>query len=155
MRAFAIATTVVSLVLFGCATTGTTSKDAEAHIRAEAPRFMEAFNRADWDAVSRFFADDAVALAPNSEIARGPAAIRQTFSAFQSMKPRLSFSSDRIVQSCDMAYEYGTYQMQMSSSAGAAMNDRGKYVTVWRKMPGGEWKIVATSSTTSLPAPGM
>jgi ketosteroid isomerase-like protein len=29
-----------------------------------------------------------------------------------------------------------------SPPSGAMMNDRGNYLTVWRKMPNGEWKIV-------------
>lgn len=154
MRTLAII--VTTLTLFGCATSGTmTANDADAAIRAAGPRFMDVWNRGDWDAVSRFYADDAVAMAPNAETARGPAAIKQTFSALAPLKPQLSFSPDRIVQSCDVAYEYGTYTMQLTPSAAAAMNDRGKYLTVWRRMPGRDWKIVADMFNTSLPAPGM
>lgn len=151
MRTLAIS--VITLTLFGCATM--TSNDADAAIRAAGPRFIDVWNRGDWDAVSRFYADDAVTMAPNAETARGSAAIKQTFSAFQPLKPQLSFSPDRIVQSCEVAYEYGTYQMRLTPPGAAAINDRGKYLTVWRRMPGGEWKIVADMFNTSLPAPGM
>jgi ketosteroid isomerase-like protein len=152
MKVFAITITICSLVLFGCATT-TVSNDADMQIRAAIPRFMEAFNRSDWNAVAGFYTDDAVVLAPNTEIARGPAAIRQTFSGMEAMRPNLSFSPDRIVQSGDMAYEYGTYRMQITPSGAATITDRGKYLTVWRRMPNGEWKIAADMFNTSMPAP--
>lgn len=48
--------------------------------------------------------------------------------------------TDRVVQSCDIAYEYGTYA---------------KYVTVFRRTAAREWKIAADSFNTSLPPPGM
>ncbi len=154
MKPLAMVLTVFSLVLFGCTTTGSMrSNDAETQIRASIPGFMQAFNRGDWNAVAGYYADDAVVLAPNMEIARGPAAIKQTFGSLQPMRPNLSFTPDRIVQSCDMAYEYGTYQMQLTPPGAAAMTDRGKYATVWRRMPNGDWKIVIDAFNTSLPAP--
>jgi uncharacterized protein (TIGR02246 family) len=147
-------TVVVCLGLFlaACSTTNmsTTASDAEAAIRAAAPGFIRAFNAGDADAVARYYADDAVFLAPNAPIAKGATGLRDSFRGFlTSMHPTLSFAADRIVQSCDMAYEYGHYTMQ--SSAG---NDMGNYVTVWRRMPNGDWKIVADRVNSSMPMPG-
>jgi len=31
----------------------------------------------------------------------------------------------------------------------------GNYMTVWRRMPNGDWKIVADSVNSSMPMPGM
>jgi ketosteroid isomerase-like protein len=147
---------VTSLLLTACATSTTmSSNDADTYIRTHGPMFAQAFSRGDWPAVSSYYTDDAVMMAPNAEIARGPAAIGQAFGTFQAMKPSLTLTPDRIVQSDDMAYEYGTYRMQMTPPNGALMNDRGKYLTIWRKMPGGEWKIAADMFNTSMPAPGM
>jgi ketosteroid isomerase-like protein len=148
--------TLCSLLLFGCATTGTmTSNDADTYIRTTGARFAEAFNSGDWNAVSGYYTDDAVMMAPNAETALGPAAIGQAFGGFQSMKPNLALTTGRVVQSGDLAYEYGTYRMQMTPPGGATMNDRGKYLTVWRRMPDGTWRIAADIFNTSLPAPGM
>jgi ketosteroid isomerase-like protein len=137
---------VATLALFGCATTGTmTPNDADTSIRAISPRFADAFNRADWNTLSTFYADDAVLLPPNADIVRGSSAIGQAFGAMGG-NAKMSLTPDRIVQSCDTAYEYGTYTMQMGT-----MNDRGKYLTVWRRMPNGDWKITADTFNTSLP----
>jgi ketosteroid isomerase-like protein len=129
----------------------TAATDAEAAIRAAGPGFIRAFNAGDADAVARYYSDDAVFLAPNAPIAKGMSGVRDAFRAFlTSVHPTLSFTPDRIVQSCDMAYEYGHYTTQ--SSAG---NDTGNYLTVWRRMPNGDWKIVADSVNSSMPMPGM
>lgn len=158
MRRLLAIVTLSLLTTLGCMSTDTTRMDgggAESYIRSAAPRFISAFNAGDADALTGFYADDAVLLAPNAEIARGTAAIRDSWASMFPMKPRLNFSADRIVESCDLAYEYGRYQMQMTPPGGSMMSDSGKYATVWRRMPNGEWKIVADMINTSLPAPGM
>jgi ketosteroid isomerase-like protein len=134
------------LLLAGCATTA--SNDADAYIRSQDPRFAEAFNRGDWNTLTGMYTDDAVVLMPNSETMRGPAAIRQGFSAMSGMNANLRIVPESIVQSGDIAYETGRYEMSMTGGS-----DRGKYLTVWRRQPDGTWKIVADMINTSMPAP--
>ncbi|HEV8660820.1 MAG TPA: DUF4440 domain-containing protein [Thermoanaerobaculia bacterium] len=131
------------------------TNDAEAAIRAAEGPFIAAFNAGDWATVSSYYADDAVTLMPNTDVARGRPAIQQLFSSMGPMKPNLSFGPDRIVQSCDVAYEIGHYQMRMTGPNGSPMNDAGKYLTVWRRMPDGTWKIVADMINTNQPPPAM
>jgi len=127
------------------------SSDAEAAIRAAGARFTSAFNAGNADVLSSFYADDAVMLAPNQPIARGPAAIRGGYNGFfNAMRPTLSITPDRIVQSCDLAYEYGHY-----TTTSATGNDQGNYVTVWHRQSNGDWKIVADSNNSSMPMPVM
>lgn len=150
MRKIAVVVSL-GLLLAACSTTNmsTTASDAEAALLAAQPGFIRAFNAGDADAVAKYYSDDAVFLGPNAPIAKGNSGVRDMFRAFlTSTHPTLSITADRIVQSCDMAYEYGHYTMQ--SSAG---NDTGKYLTVWRRMPNGDWKIVADSSNSSVPVP--
>ena|SRR5438105_1376809 len=138
----------IAFLMLGCATTSTmTSNDADSYIRGAEPRFITAFNAGNADAVAAMYTDDAVLLVPNAPIARGNAAIRDAFRAsFGGGHPTLNFAPDRIVQSGDVAYEYGHYTMQMGS-----MTDQGSYVTVWRRQPNGDWKIVEDSVNSSLP----
>ena len=139
---------VLSLLIFSaCASTMTSpSNDAQTYIQSVNPRFISAFNSSDWNTVGSYYADDAVMLMPNADAMRGNAAIRQSFSSMNGMNAKLTLSTDRVVQSGDIAYETGTYTMSM-----AAGNDRGKYLTVWRRQADGTWKIVADSINTSLP----
>jgi len=144
----------LGLLLAACASMNmstTAATDAEAAIRAAEPGFIRAFNAGDADAVARYYSDDAVFLAPNAPIAKGMSGVRDAFRAFlTAMHPTLSFTPDRIVQSGDMAYEYGHYTTQSSMG-----NDMGNYITVWRRMANGDWKIVADSVNSSMPMPGM
>ncbi len=147
----------LSLLILSCASTGTMSNsDADAYIRSAAPRFITAFNAGNSSGVSSFYADDAVMLTSNAPMARGPAGIGSSYNSFlTSMHPVLNFVPDRIVQSCDLAYEYGHYSMQFTPAGGSAQSDQGNYVTVWRRQPNGDWKIVADSVNSSVPMPGM
>jgi uncharacterized protein (TIGR02246 family) len=133
-------------LIAGCATMST--NDADAYIRSAEPRFMSAFNAGNADAVAAMYTDDAVLLTPNAPAAVGTAAIRGAFAAVAAMHPALSFAPDRIVQSGDVAYEYGHYTMTMGGN-----RDQGSYVTVWRRQANGDWKIVEDSVNSSMPAP--
>jgi ketosteroid isomerase-like protein len=132
------------------------SSDAENYIRSAGARFMSAFNSGDVASVTRFYADDAVLVQANQPMARGSSAIRDVYSGFMTAnKASLNFSPDRIVQSCDLAYEYGRYTLQITPNSGTAMTDQGNYMTVWRRMPNGDWKIVADSVVTAQPMAPM
>ena len=139
----------LGVLIAGCASTSMmSSNDAESYIRSAASRFISAFNAANADAVAGFYTDDAVLLVPNAPISKGNAAIRDAYRAFFGTgHPTLNFAADRIVQSGDVAYEYGHYTMGMGS-----MNDQGNYVTVWRRQPNGDWKIVEDSINSSMAA---
>jgi|SRR5438128_701296 len=140
-------TVLLSILFTACATYTTSSNDADTYIRSAEPRFITAFNAGNADSVASFYTDDAVLLIPNAPIARGNAAIRDAYrGAFSAMRPTLNFAPDRIVQSGDVAYEYGHYTMQMGST-----NDQGNYITVWRRQPNGDWKMVEDSVNSSLP----
>ena len=135
------------LLLVGCATSMSSSNDADAYIRSAADRFAHAFNAGDSEGVTAFYADDAVLLLPNAPIARGKASIRGTYAAVSGLHPSLQFGPDRIAQSGDMAYETGHYTMTMGGN-----RDQGNYVAVWRRQSNGDWKMVADSVVSSQPA---
>ena len=56
-------------------------------------------------------------------------------------------------QSADMAYVSGTYELTMNDAAGQPVNDRGKYLEVWKKQPDGKWKCGADMWNSDLPIP--
>ena len=133
------------LVLVGCATSKSTN-DADPYIRTAADRFVRAFNAGNTEAVTAFYADDAVLLLPNAPIARGTASIRGTVAAVAGQHPTLEFGPDRIAQSGDMAYETGHYAMTMGGN-----QEQGNYVAVWRRQSNGDWKLVADSVVSTQP----
>lgn len=118
------------------------SNDAESYIRAAVPRFISAFNSGNADALSSFYADDAVLLLPNAPVARGAAGVRQAFMSMSGARPTLDFAPDRINVCGDMATEVGHYTMSA---------DRGNYVAVWRRQSDGTWKMTADSVVSTVP----
>ena len=135
------------LLLAACATTtpsSSSSNDAESYIRAATPRFISAFNAGNADALSSFYADNAMLLLPNAPVVRGPAGVRAAFGSMRGAT--LDFAPDQISSCGDMAYEVGHYTMTVGGNP-----DRGNYVAVWRRQPDGSWKMMADSVVSTNP----
>lgn len=51
----------------------------------------------------------------------------------------------------DMGYTWGQYEGRSVGTAANGVVERGRYMTVWKKEPGGAWKIVLDSSNEDPP----
>ena len=58
-----------------------------------------------------------------------------------------------VTQSGDLAFSSGTYEVTLNYPTGTPVNDRGKYLEVWKKQADGKWKCVADAWNSDLPAP--
>ncbi len=129
-----------------------TASDDQA-IRATNARWLELINKNDVAGIEQLYAEDGVALPPNSKAAVGPKAIGQWW-ASQMKTPgfAMTFSTDQLVISAmgDMALDRGSYRVSAKGPDGP-INDSGKFVVVWRKIDG-EWKVAADIFNTDLPA---
>ena len=87
-----------------------------------------------------YFAPEASAYPPGMPVATGTAAIRDAFTKMSSM-PGFSVAwtptKAEVSAAGDLGYTAGTYQMTMTGAS-----EKGKYVTAWKKQPGGEWKVI-------------
>jgi ketosteroid isomerase-like protein len=45
-------------------------------------------------------------------------------------------------RSGDLAYEIGTFEESFKDAKGTPVKLVGKYVVVWKKQPGGQWKAI-------------
>jgi uncharacterized protein (TIGR02246 family) len=133
----------------------TRREDVEA-IRQLERRAREAAEAKDVDRYVSFYADDAVLFWPGAPMVRGQTAIREFMQAFLSM-PAFSLSFETaevdVSRAGDLAYSYGTNRVSLVGPNGKRMQDRGKYLTVYRKQPDGTWKVVADIGNSDLPAP--
>lgn len=110
----------------------------------------------DADTFVSFYTEDVVALPPNGPIASGRAAARAALAPmFAAPGFALSFKSTKVevARSGELAYSYGTYTMTMNDAKGAPINDKGKFVTVFRKQSDGSWKTIVDTFNSDLPAP--
>ena len=92
----------------------------------------------DTDKFLSYFAPDASAYPQGMPVATGAAAIREAFTKMSSM-PGFSIAwtptKAEVSTTGDLGYTAGTYEMTMTGAS-----EKGKYVTVWKKQSGGEWK---------------
>ena len=100
-------------------------------------RHAEAFNRGDVAGFASVYAEDARILPPDLEPVHGRPAIEQFWAgATQQLGIRdLRLTSDEVEVFGERAYEQGRFAFE--TSQGPA---RGKYIVIWRREPGGEWR---------------
>ncbi len=118
---------------------------------------------ADWSAAAQahnadtwvaFYADDAVVLAPNAQMATTKDDIRKTITDLLAL-PGLSVSwqtaKAEASRSGDLAYTYGTYILTTNGANGVPSTDHGKYSAVWKKQADGNWKCIVDIWNSDLP----
>ena len=157
-----ISTLVVTIALlafmWGCAPPAApdTREADERAIRELDIECSKALAAKDADRCMSCYADDASVFRPGNPTVTGKDATRKGLDAFFAV-PGASFSlqTAKVVasRSGDLAYTYGTYAATMNDAKGKPVNDKGKYVAVYRKQPDGKWKVVADIFNSDLPAP--
>jgi ketosteroid isomerase-like protein len=78
-------------------------------------------------------------------IATGLGPIRntaETFGGVPGFSVRWSPTKADVGSSRDLGYTAGAYRITRNDSAGRPTTETGKYVEVWKKDPGGNWKVV-------------
>ena len=103
-----------------------------------------------------YFAPDASVCPPGMPIAEGHDAILQVITGLMAM-PGYALTWEPVKAdvgaSGDLAYTAGTYALTANDAAGTPMIEKGKYVTVWKKQPDGQWKAVHDIFNTDAPTP--
>lgn len=157
MVVFAPLVAAVLLSTSGCSSTPAVNFAAEEKaIRAIETEWANAVPTKDVDKMMGFYAEDAVMLPPGEAVATGKAAIRASWT--QMLAPPdldLTWGATKVevAKGGDLAYSVGTYAMSYKDASGKAVNDRGKYATVWKKGPAGDWKAAVDMINSDLPAP--
>jgi ketosteroid isomerase-like protein len=101
-----------------------------------------------------FYAKDGVLMAPNAPPAEGTAAITEAWRGILGLpNGSLVFAPTRVTvaKSADLAYETGTYELAFDGAKGR-VQDKGKYVVVWKK-DGRGWKVAADIFNSNQPPP--
>jgi ketosteroid isomerase-like protein len=100
-----------------------------------------------------YYAADAVVMPPNGEAVRGREAIMEWNEAFPPYDD-LRFTQVEVDGCGDIAYVYGTYAMVMTVPEGEQpVNDRGKYIEIWRRQADGSWKVALDVFNSDMPLP--
>jgi len=123
-------------------------------VESEQPKYIDAVVKGDVAALSAFYTDDAIVIAPNVKASHGRAEID---TANAKMLPMAKFTGLKLhtedVQVVgDVGIETGTYEQTLQPK-GKTLHDNGSYLVVWKKQAAGGWKIYRLAYDSELPAP--
>ena len=109
----------------------------------------------DVDKTVSYYAEGAVVMPPNVSSATTKETIRSAWKELlTSPGAAISWKATKVevAKSGDLAYVSGTYEETMTDASGKPVNDRGKYVEIFKKQTDGTWKVVADIWNSDLPA---
>ena len=142
------------LVTSGCAQPVDIEAERAALLQADAA-WSQVASAKDLDGMISFLAEGALMFPPNATMVTGEVALRELWSEeFATPGYAVSWQASKAEVSAggDLGYTVGTYEGAMNDPEGNLVTDRGKYVTVWKKQPGGSWKAVADIWNSDQPA---
>ena len=132
MRAIALATTFLAVLVAPAAA-------QKAQIEAANAKWMDFFNKGNFDGVASLYTADATAFPPDSAMVKGRAAIGAMWKgmAEQVTDPKVTTIDVKRLGPA-AAREIGTFSLKTKSSPPKEVN--GKYVVVWERV-GRDWKL--------------
>jgi len=123
----------------------------EAAVRRLTQEWVLACNTRQLDELLDLYAADALVLRSNLPMLRGAAAVREFFfSALESGLGEVALEPMRVEVVGDMAHEVGRYSALVPGTAGKRREERGKYLWVFAKQSGGEWKLISECWSSDL-----
>jgi ketosteroid isomerase-like protein len=129
-------------------------KPVERTLRDLDAQWSKAAAAKDVEQTVAYYSDDAIVLPPNTTRATTAETIRNVWKELLAA-PGLTISwkpmKVELSQSADMGCVSGTYELTMNDPAGRPINDRGKYLEVWKKQPDGKWKCSADMWNSDVP----
>jgi uncharacterized protein (TIGR02246 family) len=124
---------------------------SKSDIEAGEKQWLAAFNSADASGVANLYTQDARMMAPNADIIQGRSEIEGFVKEFVQTGAQLSFDLLTVHEAPDLCVAVGRYQMDFPS--GAAPQDLGKYIEVWKRQSDGSWLVVDDIFNSNLEAP--
>jgi ketosteroid isomerase-like protein len=155
--AFVAAALLFAAAAQGCAHPAApkdTRAEDEATIRVYSQAFNEAVRAKNVDKAASFYADDAFNFGSNSPTLTTKEATRADMqSDFSVPGWTISWKTTSVVvaRSGDLAYEHGRYRYTTTEKDGKPETKTGNYLLVWRKLPGGDWKIAVDTDAEDPP----
>lgn len=122
---------------------GALNEQSESDIRAQSAMFEAAWQREDAAAIAGMFTADGKVLAPGAPDIQGSEAVRSWVTGLLDAATieSLEVTPLEVAASGDLAVETGHYDEHYVLSDGNPIDEHGRYITVWRRLPDGTWRI--------------
>ena len=125
----------------------------QAALREKTAAFVKSFNGKDIPQVLDVNTENAVFMPPNQPVMRGKDALKTFYDdLFKSGASNLKIDVAEVSGHGPLAYQSGTYEMDVKPATGPAERDRGKYLFIARKMAG-QWRYEYMVWNSDLPPP--
>ena len=131
-----------------------TRAEDEATIRAYSQALNEAVRSKNVDKAASFYADDTFGFGYGSATTTTKEATRADMQKDFSVPGwTISWKTEGVVvaRSGDLAYEHGHYLYTTTEKDGKPEIKTGNYLLVWKKPPGGDWKIAVDTDAEDPP----
>ncbi len=98
-------------------------------------------------AFASWFADDAVTLSTGKAAVHGKTAIAAS-ATWDPKQYQLTWTPQggQMSPNGDMGFTWGHYEGTSKDRAGNPIKSTGRYMTIWKKLPDGSWKVALDSS---------
>jgi ketosteroid isomerase-like protein len=118
-------------------------------------RFAQAVATGGGKAFATWFADDGLTLSNGQPLISGRAAIAEKAN-WNPKEYQLTWVPEgaQMGPSNDMGFTWGHYEGRSKDKTGQPVTLSGRYITVWRKMPNGDWKVALDASANDAPKTG-
>jgi ketosteroid isomerase-like protein len=144
---------LLSIAFVVAAAAADTTSAIERTIRDLDDQWSKAAGAKDVEKTVSYYSEDAVVMPPNAASATTKEAIRALWKDLLT-DANISWKTKNVevAQSGDLAFSSGAYEVTLNDPTGKPVNDRGKYLEVWKKQTNGMWKCVADIWNSDLSA---
>jgi uncharacterized protein (TIGR02246 family) len=97
----------------------------------------------DAERVASFYADDAVAYPPGEPLSKGREAAKKVWAAYfaeESFKISWKSAHAEVAESGELGFTSGPYEASYNGPDGKPVQEKGKFLCIWRKQADGSWK---------------
>ena len=138
------------VLAMGCSS-DSSAADAKA-IQSQSELWSKAGSTKDSASFCTFYADDGTVMIPNEPAFKGANDIKAVFTPMmQDPNFKLSFTTDKVEVSGILGYSLGAYSLTTTARDGKPHEDKGKYLTVWKKQQDKSWKALVDIFNSDLP----
>ena len=128
----------------------TTAEDLQA-IKAIGKQFTVNFNSGNIDAIATRYSEEPKILPPNNPVIADIEDIQAVFQGLYDVGARdMQLTVIDFNVNGDMAHSVGKFTFTIQPEEGEAINERGKYVELWKRV-NGSWKLDVVIWNTSVP----
>jgi uncharacterized protein (TIGR02246 family) len=133
------------LLAVACATglaTAAAAEDVRQAIEQVNARFVEAFKAGDAATIASLYTETAKMLPPDATEIAGRAAIQAEWQSWiDGGLKDLTLQAREVEASGDLAYEIGSFSVQVPTENKDMVTAGGNYVVVWRRGAEGSWRL--------------